>query len=153
MIRITAVFTVAFVVVACSSFPDQVPAPEEEKKHQNGTVPSGSTLPPTSNPKSGTQSTGDASADASAASETAKADGGVASDASAGKTDASTTKDAAAPVKIAFGQPCTSHAQCADGLCLPFDGKGLRCTKTCQDDSDCPTDDCEGGSVGICDID
>jgi hypothetical protein len=155
MIRIAAVVTVSFVVVACSSFPDQVPAPEEEKKEQNDIVPAGSTLPPASNPKSGTQST-----DASSSSETSPvSDGGTTSDASsdaaAVKTDAGTTsKDAAAPVtKIAFGQPCTNHTQCADGLCLPFDGKGLRCTKACQDDSDCPSDDCDGDSVRICDVD
>lgn len=156
MNRLAAVLTVSFVIVACSSFPDQVPAPEGEKKDQNaGSRENGAQLPPSSTPKSGTTTT-----DASTPTETsppASSDAGTTSDAAAPKGDAGTstgTKDASTSTpKIGFGQPCTSHTQCADGLCLPFDGKGLRCTKTCNDDDDCPSDDCDGDTVKVCDID
>jgi hypothetical protein len=148
MIRYAAVITVVF--IACSSFPDQVP-PEERKDANATSPPTSAQLPPPSIPKGGSTSS---SNDASAPTETsppATNDAGVPDAAPAGDASA---KDSTAPApKLGFGQPCSSHAQCADGLCLPFDGKGLRCTKTCQDDDDCPSDDCDGDDVKICDVD
>ena len=144
MFRVAAIF--AIFVVACSSFPDQVPASEEPRKEENNTVPSGSQLPPSSNPKSGTPAPS-----SSTPSETSPADAG-ASDAAAPVADAS-TKDSAAPAtKLAFGQSCTDHAQCAGGICIPFEGKGFRCTKVCKSDSECPSNDCKDDPE-VCDVD
>lgn len=146
MSRLAAMFSL--LVVACSSFLDQVPASEESKKEENGTVPSGSAqLPPSSNPKSGTAP----SNNPSTPTETSPADAG-ASDASSTPVADASTKDATAPAKLAFGQSCTDHAQCAGGICIPFEGKGFRCTKVCQSDSECPSNDCKDDPE-VCDVD
>lgn len=145
MSRLTAIFSLF--VVACSSFPDQVPASEEPRKEEHDTVPGGSArLPPSSNPKSGTTPP----SDPSTPTETSPGDAG-ASDASSPLADAS-AKDAAAPAKLAFGQSCTDHAQCAGGICIPFEGKGFRCTKVCKSDSECPSNDCKDDPE-VCDVD
>jgi hypothetical protein len=144
MYRLAAVLTVSFVVVACSSFPDQVPASEGETKDQNGTTPSGGAQLPPSTPKSGTSPS-----NSSTPSETS-------APLDAGATDATveaSTKDASPPTpKLAFGSACTDHAQCAGGICIPFEGKGLRCTKVCKSDSECPSNDCKDDPE-VCDVD
>lgn len=50
---------------------------------------------------------------------------------------------------LPFGSSCQTAPQCADGLCVDFDGDKL-CTKACNGDSDCPNDDCDDS---ICNLD
>lgn len=38
----------------------------------------------------------------------------------------------------AFLDTCGKNEECTTGLCFAFNAKGLRCTKTCQGDPDCP---------------
>jgi hypothetical protein len=55
------------------------------------------------------------------------------------------------PTLLPFGSTCTVSSGCADGLCLPFKDHGLRCTKICSSNSDCPSNSC-GDSPRICDL-
>lgn len=86
-------------------------------------------------------------------------DAGGDTDAGATATDSGAkASDAAADAKpdtgalLPNGSPCVLPTQCAGLLCLPFKGKGLRCTKACTKDSDCPNNKDCGDDPAVCEI-
>lgn len=117
-------------------------------------IPEGSVPPSDRSPTGGASSTSKSDAGDAGTEDAGAKDASAASDAS---IDATTTKDAAAdagpqPAKLPYGSTCTTHGDCAGGICLEFDGK-LRCTKTCKKDSDCQNgDDCDD-DIKVCEID
>lgn len=55
------------------------------------------------------------------------------------------------PCNVATGRPifcpCMENAQCADGVCHTYNGRGQLCTKTCASASDCPMPQSKGCSM------
>ena len=87
-------------------------------------------------------------------------------DAAAGDTTTTTTKDAATsadaeadtaapppppPPLLPSGSTCTLSSECAGGFCLPFSA-GLRCTKACTKDFDCPNNNDCGANPRVCEL-
>ncbi len=46
--------------------------------------------------------------------------------------------------------PCETNAQCATGLCFPFNAKGPECTEPCSVDSDCPAPSPGCSNMKVC---
>jgi hypothetical protein len=57
-------------------------------------------------------------------------DAACSEDASGGAVDAG-------PGGLPFLASCTTHEECATGLCFNFNARGLRCTHACQSSADC----------------
>lgn len=129
---------IAGMLVACgahSSSDVEIPSEDADGGPATSTNPS----LPASTPSTGSPaSAADASADVHETDAAAKATDGGTADAS--------------HALLQNGEPCSLPTQCAGGLCLPFKGKGLRCTKACTKDSQCPNNKNCNDSPAVCDI-
>jgi hypothetical protein len=56
----------------------------------------------------------------------------------------------AVAAKLGFMSPCEKDIECETGLCFVFNAKGPRCSKSCQNDSDCPAPSPGCNLQGIC---
>jgi hypothetical protein len=135
----------------CACNLDQSSSDEEQ--------PDGAVAPPASEtlPSPGSNSSKSApgsTSDASVVVDSGTTEGGASGTTDAGKkTDAASdaAKDTSSPL-IPFGAPCLLSLQCATGLCLPFKDRGLRCTKICASDNDCPNNNDCGDTPRVCEI-
>jgi hypothetical protein len=53
---------------------------------------------------------------------------------------------------VGFLEPCTQTSECASGLCYRYNMAtvGMRCTKTCSGDVDCPAPSAGCNNMGVC---
>lgn len=53
---------------------------------------------------------------------------------------------------VGFLEPCTQTSECASGLCYRYNMAtvGMRCTKTCSGDGDCPAPSAGCNNMGVC---
>jgi hypothetical protein len=60
------------------------------------------------------------------------------------------TGDAADGGLLSFMSPCTDNAQCATGLCFPFNAKGPHCSQHCMVTTDCPPPSPGCSNMNVC---